>query len=143
MLNTTNASGTNTFCFACADLLIPVMTPVIPDGTPDDAKFNPYNGQPLYTDVQFKDAIAVRFNGGYGMYCDPWDVELEVVICKHCADNLFDLIPWVKKLLNHFLDFEEKLILTMPKVNHPSNKDFNPKTVKGLTLIHGGDDIDD
>jgi hypothetical protein len=57
---------------------------------------------------QYKDALWVRFEGGFGMHIDPIDqgiafdsdVALEAVICGTCATALEAQHPWINALLS-------------------------------------------
>jgi hypothetical protein len=53
------------------------------------------------TDYQFDNALWIRFDGGYGMFIDPFDeAPPKAVICHECAHKLCDENPWLKDLLN-------------------------------------------
>jgi hypothetical protein len=53
------------------------------------------------TDYQFDNALWINFDGGYGMFIDPFDeAPPKVVICHECAHSLCDAVPWMKELLN-------------------------------------------
>ena len=46
-------------------------------------------------------ALTVSFSGGYGMYIDE-DNTLEMLLCKGCADDLFENFPSLKRCLPNY-----------------------------------------
>lgn len=99
--------GKNT-CYSCGGKLETTETDLLrPDGT------MPYD--------QYDDALEINFVGGYGMFLDPeyypedpsdpaWgptgpDCDSSptqfphVVVCKDCAKQLMETVPWIKRLL--------------------------------------------
>lgn len=77
-------------CYACGEKLEPVFGPDLQDDRQDPA--------------QCIDALQLCFTGGYGMFIDvatSYEVEkLRPVICKTCAVDLCDKVPWIRKLLS-------------------------------------------
>jgi len=80
-------------CYACGFELKPVF---------DDASTK-------YHD-QYLDALEVKFSGGYGMLVDPYYFDDEdtphVIVCRSCALQLMNAVPWVERLLKHQLTEE-------------------------------------
>lgn len=63
--------------------------------------------EPVFEDhpnsIQFDNALAISFMGGYGMFFDDLDVPLEdqlVVLCHDCAHDMCKKLPWAEKLLD-------------------------------------------
>lgn len=101
--------GKNT-CYACNARLTPAD---YARGTLSPDEPSPYD--------TYLDALEIDFVGGYGMFLDPlpypedpsdpeWDPTdpdfdpnppqfPHVVVCKDCAKQLMETVPWIKRLL--------------------------------------------
>lgn len=49
---------------------------------------------------QWDNALEIQFNGGYGMFIDPFDRQYRAIICHECAHDLCDKVPWIGRLLD-------------------------------------------
>jgi hypothetical protein len=70
------------------------------------------------TDYQFDGALWLQFDGGYGMFIDPFgEDQPRAVVCHACAHELCERVPWIAALLqpershSHRHDHCEALIL--------------------------------
>jgi hypothetical protein len=59
--------------------------------------------------VQYWDALAIEFIGGFGMYIDPLasqqsQRDLTVVLCRTCAAQFLDENEWARPIVERKLD---------------------------------------
>ena len=46
---------------------------------------------------QYKGALELWVDGGYGMFIDPMTPPTHHVLCSYCADKLFELFPFLSE----------------------------------------------
>lgn len=63
------------------------LQPVLPDKFPES--------------LQFRDALVIHFEGGYGMYFDsfPDHNKTTGILCRKCADKLISQHPYFARVL--------------------------------------------
>lgn len=57
--------------------------------------------EPVFVSMpkQYRDALHIVFDGGYGEFVDLYRKHIRVVLCGDCAQNLCSQNLWIKKLL--------------------------------------------
>lgn len=57
--------------------------------------------EPIYPDVLYADqckyALNITLEGGYGMYYDASDVDIN--LCKDCADKITQTFPFIMEMI--------------------------------------------